>query len=188
MPDVAGKIYTDASHFANNQNFEVQRSNHFEVILNLNNVFNAEGTGPTISEHIRLSTKQITAPKISSEALELKHGNDRVKVAAAPQYEDLTITVYDTIGKDQVDVLQSWYSKVFDYKTKLMGMVSDYKTDGILYMYSPDCKKLRKWVIEGVWPRSFGMGTDFSFDSAEAMTVTLELSVDRYHEEAVADN
>ena len=64
-----------------------------------------------------------------------------------------------------------------------MGMVSDYKASGVLYMYSPDCKVIRKWILEGVWPKSFGTANGFSFDNAEAQTVSLSLSVDRYHEE-----
>lgn len=184
MPDVAGAFYSDAGHFASQTNFEVQRTNHFEVYLDLSTVLGSEN-GQDLAEHIRLSTRQITAPKITSEAIPLKHGNDTVKVASAPTFEDLSITVYDTIGRDQVNVLQKWYNKVFDYNTRLMGLVSQYKTNGTLYMYSPDCALIRKWDLQGVWPRSFGMGTDFSYDSAEAMTVTLELSVDRYHEEIV---
>lgn len=184
MPDTNAR-YGEASHFANNQSFEVQRTNHFEIVLDLSSVFKDGSVGFDVADHIRLSTKSVTAPKVTSEAIPLKHGNDTVKVAAAPTYDDMTITVYDTIGKDQVNTLQSWYNKVFNYNTKLMGLVSDYKANGVLYMYSPDCSTARKWIVEGVWPRSFGMGTEFSFDSAEAMTVTLELSVDRYHEESV---
>jgi hypothetical protein len=183
MAEVAGKEYTHAGHFATQTNFEVQRTNHFEIVLDLDKILSGEGAD--VAEHIRLSTKDVSTPKISSEAIPLKHGNDTVKVAAAPTYDDLTITVYDTIGRDQVNTLQKWYNKVFDYDTKLMGLVSQYKASGTLYMYSPDCSIIRKWTLEGVWPRSFGMGESFSFDSANAQTVTLELSVDRYHEEVV---
>ena len=180
------KGYDGAGHFATNPNFEVQRSNHFEVVLNLSTIL--ESQGDTVAEHIRLSVKSVTAPKVTSEQITLKHGNDTVKVAAAPSYEDLTIQVHDTLGLDQIDAIQSWYNKVFDWNTKLMGMVSDYKTSGILYMYSPDGSVKRQWVLEGVWPRSYGSGTDFSYESAEAQSVTLDLSVDRYHEEPVSGN
>lgn len=180
MPDVAGKQYTSAGHFASQTNFEVQRTNHFEVVIDLNSIL---PNGQDVSEHIRLSVKSISAPKVTSEAITLKHGNDTVKVAAAPTYDDLTLTVYDTIGRDQINTLQSWYTKVFDWDSKLMGLVSDYKTSAVLYMYSPDCSKIRKWILEGVWPKSFGTSDNFDFDNAAAQTVTLELSVDRYHEE-----
>ena len=180
MADVAGKVYSSAGHFATQTNFEVQRTNHFEVVIDLTNILT---NGQDVSEHIRLSTKSISAPKVSSEALPLKHGNDTVKVAAAPTYEDLTLTIYDTIGRDQINVLQSWYNKVFDWNSKLMGLVSEYKANAVLYMYSPDCTKIRKWILEGVWPREFGTASDFDFDSASTQTVTLVLSVDRYHEE-----
>jgi hypothetical protein len=177
--------YDGAGHFATNPNFEVQRSNHFEVVLNLSDgILGTEGD--TISEHIRLSVKSVNAPKVTSEQIMLKHGNDTVKVAAAPQFEDLSIQVHDTLGLDQINAIQKWYNRVFDWQTKLMGMVSNYKTSGILYMYSPDGKIKRQWILEGVWPKAYGNGTDFSYESAEAQSVTLDLSVDRYHEEPVS--
>lgn len=175
-----GQQYSGASYFASDVNFEVQRTNHFEIVLDLKQTL---GIDETEIEHIRLSTKEVSTPKVTAEAIPLKHGNDTVKVASAPQYDDLTITVYDTIGKDQLDILQKWFNKVFDYNTKLMGLASNYKTTGTLYMYSPDCSKVRKWKLEGVWPRSFGVTNSFSFDSTSEQNITLELSVDRYHEE-----
>lgn len=179
MPEVADKFYEGAGHFASDTNFEVQRQNHFEIMLDLSKII---PNNTDIERHIRLSTKSITAPKISSEPIPLKHGNETVKVAAAPVYEDLTIVVYDTIGKDQLGVLQAWYNKVFDYGSKLMGLVSQYKARGILYMYSPDCSIIRKWELEGVWPKEFGQDNAFDFDSTGVQTITLGLSVDRYRE------
>ena len=177
--DFVGAAYVDASHFANQTAFEVQRTNHFEVVLDLQPLGLDD-----ISDHIRLSTKSITVPKISAEQLELRHGNDIVKVAKAPSFEDITITVHDTIGKDQLDVIQQWFNRVFDRKSKLMGLVSSYKTTGTLYMYSPDCSVKRKWHLEGIWPKGFGQGSDFSFDgTGDGQTISLDLSVDRYWEE-----
>lgn len=182
---LAGQFYGDAAHFASSSgNFEVQRVNHFEVVLDLSKL-QLEYDGPTASEHIRLSVKSVGAPKVSAEPINLKHGNDTVKVAAAPSYEDLDIIVYDTIGQDQVNIMQAWFNKVFDRNTKLMGMVSAYKTSGTLYMYSPDCSIIRKWNLQGIWPKGFGQSSEFSFDTSEAQNITLNLSVDRYFESRV---
>lgn len=183
---LAGKFYADASHFASESgNFEVQRTNHFEVVLDLGKLGLSGGQGDVLSEHIRLSTKSISAPKVSSEQLELRHGNDVVKVAKSPSFDDLTLTVHDTIGRDQIDVMQQWFNRVFSRESKLMGMVSAYKTNGVLYMYSPDCSLIRKWNLEGIWPKSFGVGSEFSFDgTGDGQTITVELSVDRYFEDS----
>ena len=178
-----GEFYADASHFANNPNFEVQRTNHFEIVIDLGALNLTGEGGDAYADHIRMSTKAIQQPKVSSESIPLKHGNDTVKVAAAPQFEDLQVTVDDTLGRDQIDVLQRWFDKVFDHQTKLMGMVSAYKTNGVLYMYSPDCSVIRKWILQGVWPKDYGQASEFSFDSAEAQTITFTLSCDRYYEE-----
>ena len=188
MADDYTGVYSSAAHFATRSEFEVQRTNHFEVVLDLSDILKDDPNGAGASEHIRLSTKSIGTPKVSAEAISLKHGNDTVKVAAAPTYEDLTLTVHDTLGKDQVALLQAWFNKVFDRKTKLMGRVSAYKTSGILYMYAPDGSVTRQWGLEGIWPKGFGMGTEFSYDSNETMTVTLDLSVDRYFEDTTINN
>ena len=80
--------------------------------------------------------------------------------------------------------MQQWFERVFSRKDKLMGLVSAYKTNGVLYMYSPDCSLIRKWNLEGIWPKSFGQGSEFSFDgTGDGQTITLELSVDRYWED-----
>ena len=50
MPDVAGKQYTGAGHFATNTQFEVQRTNHFEIVLDLSKVLE---NSDVVSEHIR---------------------------------------------------------------------------------------------------------------------------------------
>lgn len=189
MPDntdlLAGRFYADASHFASNShNFEVQRTNHFEVVLDLDKLEIGGGQSGVLSEHIRMSVKSISAPKITAEQLELRHGNDVVKVAKSPTFDDLTLTLHDTIGRDQLDVMQMWFNRVFSRENKLMGLVSDYKTTGTLYMYSPDCSLIRKWNLEGIWPKSFGTGSDFSFDgTGDGQTVNVELSVDRYWED-----
>lgn len=187
MPEsLAGQMYDQAAHFASaSGNFEVQRTNHFEVVIDLERLKLEEVDSATASEHIRLSVKDISSPGISAEPINLKHGNDTVKVAAAPQFDDLDITLYDTIGRDQINLLQAWFNKVFDRRNKLMGMVSSYKTSGTLYMYSPDCSVIRAWTLEGIWPKTIKMAGNFSFDSAEAMTITLSLSVDRYFERRV---
>lgn len=188
MADDYAGVYGSAGHFATRSEFEVQRTNHFEVVLDLSKILDGDPNAAGASEHIRLSTKSIGTPKVSAEALNLKHGNDTVKVASAPSYEDLQLTVHDTLGKDQVALLQAWFNKVFDRETKLMGRVSAYKTNGILYMYAPDGSVTRKWDLQGVWPKGFGMGTEFSYDSSETMTITVDLSVDRYFEDTTVNN
>lgn len=178
--DLIGAQYSHAEHFANNESFEVQRTNHFEVVLDLG----ALDLPANYAEHIRLSIKSIGAPQVSVEQLELRHGNDVVKVAKSPTYNDLQITVHDTIGQDQIDVLQTWFDRIFSRKSRLMGLVKNYKTTGTLYMYSPDCSIIRKWHLEGIWPKNYGMGSDFTFDgTGDGQTVNFELSVDRYWEE-----
>lgn len=191
MADEANPIntYGSAGHFANQAAFEVQRTNHFEVVIHLDELEKL-GIDSKGIEHIRMSTKSFTQPKVSAEQLELRHGNDIVKVAKSPTWDDLTLTVYDTIGVDQVNLLQQWFNMIFNPKTKLMGLAKDYKCTATLYMYSPDGDSMkRQWNLQGVWPKSFGQGNEFSFDgTGDGQTVSLELSVDRYWEQTIDDD
>lgn len=170
--------YDGASHFATQESFEVQRTNHFEISIDLASVLKDSGFA-NAQEHIRLATKECGVPKITIDPIELKHGNERIFVAASPKYESISITVYDTIGTDVQGILQEWYRKVFNPQTHQMGLVSQYKTTATLWMYSPDSTTIRSWTLYGVFPTSIGVDSNMSFDSADAVTITMELAVDK---------
>ena len=64
-----------------------------------------------------------------------------------------------------------------------MGMVSSYKTNATLYMYSPDGSICRRYNLQGVWPTQIGV-SDFAYDNSEVATISVDLSVDRFFEES----
>lgn len=168
--------YSGASHFATESTYEVQRTHHFEVVIDALDEVSGDGKG--YGEAFRLSVKKSSTPKISVETIELHHGNESVKVAAKPKYEGIQLDVYDIIGKDMQRILQDWFYKIFNPETHQMGLVRDYKKTATLYMFSPDSTIVRIWTLYGVFPTDISF-SEFGADSNDVVTISLSLSVDK---------
>ena len=169
--------YSGADHFKDNVNYEVQRSNHFEISIDLKRL--NLGPADIYSEHIRLCCTSSSIPTISVEAVDLRHGNEVIHVAGAPKFAGSTIKVYDTIGSNMANMLQLWFWRIFNPETHQMGLVTSYKTNAQLYLYAPDSSVIRKWELMGVFPTSLNFGDMSSDGNGGAMQITMELSVDR---------
>jgi len=73
--------YHGASYFATDVNWEVQRTNHFEVVL-AGGIFFDGTTNATDNDNIRLAVESVKIPSVNIEITELRHGNEIVKVAS----------------------------------------------------------------------------------------------------------
>lgn len=173
--------YAGASHFANDANYEVQRANHFEIVIDLA----AIGFGEEYQEAIRLCCVDAPIPQISIQAQQLKHGNETVNVAGSPSWGSVNIKIYDVIGKDMAGLLQEWFYKVFDPETHTMGLAVNYKTTATIYMCSPDCSVNRTWTLYGVFPTRLDFGSGNAEQQGSVITVSMELSVDKAIEKAI---
>jgi hypothetical protein len=169
--------YSGASHFANDANYEVQRSNHFEIVIDLESI--GIGTGNNYQEAIRLCCTSASIPQIQIQAQPLRHGNETINVAGSPVWNEVSISVYDVIGKNMASLLQDWFWRVFDPNKHTMGLVVSYKTTATLYEYSPDASVIRAWTVFGVFPTRLEFGNLQSSSSGEPISVTMSLAVDK---------
>ena len=169
--------YSGADHFKDNVNYEIQRQNHFEISIDLQRL--ALGPSNTYQEHIRLCCTKASIPNLSIQPVDLKHGNETIHVAGAPSFERSSVSVYDTIGSDMANMLQLWFWRIFNPNTHLMGLVSSYKTDAQLYLYSPDASVIRCWDLIGVFPTSLNFGDMNADGNGQVQQITMDLSVDR---------
>ena len=176
--------YSGASHFADDANFEVQRSNHFEIQIDLDAIF-PDNAGRQYAKYIRLCCTSAPIPRIQVNPQVLRHGNEYVNVAGSPTFNNITISVYDTIGADMADILQKWFWKVFNPNTHTMGLVTSYKTTATIFQYSPDASVIRAWTVYGVFPTSLDFGNYSNDGQGQPVTVSMELAVDRSVERAV---
>ena len=170
--------YAGASHFANDSNYEVQRSNHFEIVLDLA----AIGLDDDYAESIRLTCLQAPIPSIQINDQTLVHGNETIHVAGKPSYGSINLQVYDAIGKDMAGRLQEWHYKVFNPDDHTMGLVKNYKTTATVYAFSPDASVVRKWVLYGVYPTSIEISQFSASSNGDPCTISLQLQVDKVQE------
>lgn len=165
--------YGTASHFANDVNYEVQRTNHFDV-----QITDLDVAGNRISEKIRLSVEAVSIPAINLQTTELRMGNETVKVATNPSFDSGTISMKDTVGSDLELAFYTWFCMVYDPETGLMGNVVDYKKTCRLNQYSPDGTIKRPWKCLGVFPTTFN-GGELTYANPDKKLISSTLSVDK---------
>lgn len=161
-------IALGAMHLSNNKNYEVQRTNNFEVVI--------DGLG----QDVTLSVQVCPFPSESNEVIELSYGNSKVKVAGQAAIEDIEIQCLDYIGLDTEAKLAEWRKQVYNPETDKIGWAADYKRNGYVHQYAPDGTHTRTWKIIGVWPSAFNPGENNQEGSDKKM-MSLTLSVDKAH-------
>ena len=105
-------------HLADNPTlYEPQRSNNFEfVVTGLDNLLR-EGEAEAATEDaafiknaqevIKFSVNKMSVPHFSQKSIEIQRGNNTIKAAGVPTFEDSTLEVNDYIGADGKSVLMA---------------------------------------------------------------------------------
>lgn len=154
-------------HMAQNQQYEPQRTNHFEVQIT-----------DVGGDALTLAVSSTNLPTISVPATEVPHGNATIKVAGQVEFDDVSIEVKDFIGADVEGIIDSWQREVYDPVTDQIGLAVNYKRTGYLYQYAPDGSNIRTWTLDGVWPNSVEYG-DMGYDGSDVKQISMTLSVDK---------
>lgn len=157
-------------HLSNNRNFEVQRTNNFEVVF--------EG----LSEDITLSVASFSLANITNDPIEIPYGNSKVKVAGQASFDDASLVVNDYIVADIEKQLWAWRKKVFDPETMKVGWAEDYKRNGRLYQYGPDGTVQRVWRLIGCWPTGLE-SPEFNYDGSDKKQITMPMAIDQAYPE-----
>lgn len=153
----------NADHLSNNKMYEVQRSNHFEVII------------PGLGDDTTLLVSRCAFPEVNITPTELNYGNTKVKVAGLVEYGEGSLDIYDSIVKDTEKKLSEWQKKVYNPDTGKMGWASDYKKDCQVNQYAPDGTYVRTWILQGAWPSTLNFGEgDYTNGEGKKVAVTLQ--------------
>lgn len=152
-----------------NYDYEVQRTNNFEVLLS--DLFGMES-------ELTLAVESCPFPVITNEPIELAYGNSRVKVAGQATFDDVELQVKDFITADLENVIWRWRCQVYNPDSNEIGWARDYKKNGHIVQFAPDGTCPRAWKIEGVWPTTFNSG-DLSYDGSDKKLISMTLSVDK---------
>ena len=160
-----------AMHMSANRTYEVQRTNHFEVIF--------EGFDEDV---FPLAVTSVSLPTTSNDPIELPYGNSKVKVAGQANTEDSSLVMKDFIVADTERKLLAWREQVYDPKTQKLGWAEDYKKNGRLYQYGPDGTVQRVWRLIGCWPTGLE-SSEFNYDGSDKKQITMPMAIDQAYPE-----
>lgn len=156
-------------HMANVHEFEPQRTNNFEVQIT--------GLGED-GKTITLAVASYSAPQIEQQVIEVDYGNNRIKFAGKPTFNNSSITLNDFIGQEVEKKISDWQKLAYDYSTQKVGwaynrdvagnvftdnqgngVYGGYKKTCYLIEYAPDGSMPRVWMLVGCWIQSLNLGS-----------------------------
>ena len=167
--------------------YELQRSNNFmfyvkfpegyfadDAILNAVNEYAAKGA----SEVLRVSVSSASVPHFTTSPIELKRGNNTMKFAGVPQFNEGKLVLDDFIGAGTKDLALAWQRKVYNVETEKVGLASDYKLTGWLKEYTPDYQTVRTWKLDGCWISGIDEG-EYDHNQADKRSINITLQYDK---------
>jgi len=169
-------------HMAQDGRFEPQRNNNFEVQIigldNLKTVHKQQNVSSDAGSSFTLSIASFKAPSMSISVIPVSYGNNKVKFAGIPEFENSDITFNDFIGIDVANILQAWFKLGYDMRTQKVGKkVGGYAKNGYLIEYDPSGETARQWQLVNCWLSSFDLG-DFAQEGGSIRTVSATLVYD----------
>lgn len=110
---------------------------------------------------IRLNVTKTSVPQFSVGVEQYRRGNEVVKFATVPEWEEGTLEVDDVVGVNTKDILISWLYLAYNPHTRMGGRMKDYKKNAILQEFTQDYELIREWEIKGIFLNKV---TDSEFD------------------------
>jgi len=159
---------------------EVQRTNHYVF-----EIYNRNSTSVFIPE-LTYAVKSVRIPNVTIEVIELKRGNQTIKLPGAISLDTGSLVLNDLVDQDTEKKFELWKMAVYDHRSGKMGRHQRFKKDAKLFLLSPCGDVERVWKLEGVWPTTVE-ASEMTNDSADLRNLTVTLAVDKcYREEAEA--
>ena len=172
--------YLGTYHMVGRDEYEPQRTNNFEVYIDLGGSGNtplqtawngSSLNAATASSYITLAASSFTPPSVNISSIQINRGNNTIKYAGKPEFPDSSITLNDFIGMDVEKILMAWQKQTYDIRNQAVGLASIYKKNAWVNQYSPDGTYVRQWVIKGAWLSSLNLG-EYSSDSNDIRRIT----------------
>ena len=172
-----------AYHMIDDDDYEPQRSNNFEVhIYGMDALRSVQGNwtyeANDIQDCLTLSAVSFAGISTTVSPITIPYGNTKMKFAGLPEIGDSDIVYTDYIGKNTERIIAAWHAQVFNPNTEKIGRASTYKKSGVLIETAPDGRSARMWLLKGCWPSSVRYG-DYSYDSnGQVRQITMTLTYD----------
>lgn len=151
-----------SSHLAD---YEAARSSFFTLIVDgldnlLNPNFDEDPDGAVSTDYLdqntsensfRLNVTKCSVPQFELGTDQYRRGNDVVKFATVPTWNDGTVEVDDVVGLDTKSILTAWLYLAYNPHTRAGGRMVNYKKKATLCEYTQDYKLIRYWDVEGLF-------------------------------------
>lgn len=126
-------------------------------------------------ESLRLNVVKTKVPHFSLEALKYQRGNEIVKFAGVPTWEEGELVVDDVVGLDTKGILVAWKNLAYNVNTRKGGRMIDYKRDCELTEYTQDYVPIRSWKLYGCWISALSEDNfDRENDGKRQVTATIQ--------------
>jgi hypothetical protein len=129
-------------------------------------------------EYLRLNVIKAPVPHFSITTNEYRRGNDVVKFAGIPTWDDGDIVVDDVVGLKTKDILLAWLYLAYNPHTRKGGRMWQYKKTAILHEYTQDYEEVRSWEIQGMFITKISEG-EFDRENDGKRQLTATFSYDR---------
>lgn len=159
--DASGLGLTAAHISANPSMYEAARSSFFTLTIDgLENLSRAAyggkdeviaGENYTAQSSLTLSVTEAAVPHFSLGQLEYRRGNEVVKFAGLPTFDENEIKLDDILGLETKNILMAWQGLAYNTRTRKGGRMADYKKTATLCEYTQDYELIRYWKLYGCW-------------------------------------
>ena len=117
-------------------------------------------------------------PQVSVSPIEIRHGNDSIKLAGVASWSGGQITILDVLSKIELDALIAWFETVYDPSTGEIGLSKDYKKKGKIIEVGANGNYVREWTVEGMWPSDLDLGTLDAAANGDAKQISMTIQID----------
>ena len=188
----ASPLGLTAAHIsANYSMYEAARSSFFTLTINgLDDLSRVAyggrkdeviaGENYTAQSSLTLSVTEAAVPHFSLGQLEYRRGNEVVKFAGLPTFDENEIKLDDILGLETKNILMAWQGLAYNTRTRKGGRMADYKKTATLCEYTQDYELIRYWTLYGCWISKI---SEDSFNKAsgndDKRTLSVTLQYDR---------
>lgn len=116
-------------------------------------------------------------PSINQNAVEIQFLNTSTWVVGRYTWEDINVTLRDTIGPSTSQAVMEWIRLASESVTGRQGYAAGYKRDVELQMLDPTGAVVQKWILKNVFPTTSDFG-DLSYSDDALATISLTLKMD----------
>lgn len=146
---------------------DVRRTNNFILTI--------AGINP--DQNLDLVIRRAFLPRVSLNPLDIRRGNDSIKLAGVASWQGGQITILDTLSRKELDAVLEWFNQTYDTETGAIGLASEYKKDGTITEYASNGRMVRQWTVNNMWISELNLG-ELSMADGTEKEIQLTIQID----------